>query len=93
MLHECHITTTVEHAPKIEVLAAARGWKTSEIKRDPILGDQSYFYLTKHDTDYYTLANEMRAMSRAVIERGAPVLRQKIEGIIFDTKKSGVLAL
>lgn len=85
--YECHITTHVGQALAAESLAKSlSGWKTSEIKRDPVLGDGSHFYLTAHDTDYSRMVTRMSDMANALTEYGVPVLRQKIEAIVYDTR-------
>lgn len=86
MSYECHITTTVAHAQTASNLARALGWKTSEIKRDPVLGDDSYFYLTTHHSKRDVLTNSMSRMNDLLVEARVPVLRLKIEHIVFDTK-------
>lgn len=83
---ECHITTTVADAGKAEEIAKLHGWKTSEIKRDPLLGPASHFYLTAHAEDYHELYCKMRSTCKALDAAACTILREKIEGIIYDTK-------
>lgn len=85
-MFECHVTTTVAHAQEAERLAAAFGWKTSEIKRDPLLGDASFFYLTLHDKSLTTIYAQMSHMAADLRAAGCDVLRSKIELIVYDTK-------
>lgn len=86
MSYECHITTTVAAAEEGERIAAAHGWKTSEIKRDPVLGDGSHFYLTAHDTNFPRLLMKMQLAACDLRAAGCAVLREKIEHIVYDTK-------
>lgn len=86
MSYECHITTTVADAPIAEKIATERGWKTSEIKRDPVLGDGSHFYLTAHHGEYGVLFVRMTQAAKELREQGCSVLREKIEHIVYDTK-------
>lgn len=83
---ECHITTEVGFAESATAVANIAGWKTSEIKRDPVLGDGSHFYLTAHSRDYETLLRKMLTTADAMRALNIPVVRQKIEGILLDTK-------
>jgi len=87
MSYECHVTTTVAHADAAEALAQEFGWKTSQIQRDPLLGDDTFFYLTKHNADFLTLYQQMTLLVLRMTSDGLPVLREKIEHIIYDTKK------
>ena len=86
MNYECHITTTVASAAVAEEIASRCGWKTSEIKRDPLLGDGSHFYLTRHSTSHQRIFDEMKYAAAELRLYGATVLREKIELIVYDTK-------
>lgn len=88
MLYECHITCKQEDAAKATEVAAAGNWKTSEIARDPTLGQNTYFYLTSHDRDIERMFSRMRQCSHVLKMCGVDVLREKIELIIYDTKQS-----
>ncbi len=83
---ECHITIPTQHSGLGKVIARLRGWKTSEISRDPILGDDTHFYLTLHRGSYLELEEEMIACCYDFQRLDCPVLRCKIEQIVFDTK-------
>lgn len=85
--YEAHITSEVAHATVLARIANKFGWKTSEIARDPVLGNATYFYLTKHGVDPGQLHTEM-ARAAAVMEYlEVPVIRLKIEKIMFDSKR------
>lgn len=87
MLFECHITLDLKDAVKGQELADERGWKTSQIERDPTLGEKSYFYLTKHSRRLFNIYDDMRGMSLALYQRyNVSTVREKIELIVHDTK-------
>jgi hypothetical protein len=88
MMLESHITVSTEHALAAAEVAEAMHWKTSEIARDPVLGNKNYFYLTSHDTDWARMFERMHACTRVLKAHGIPVLREKIELIVYDTKSS-----
>lgn len=81
---ECHVTTQVAYANLIDFLP--EGWETSEIKRDPALGDKSYFYLTRHHVNEDELQDLMQDMVRELYQRRIPVLRAKIKHITYDVR-------
>lgn len=83
---ECHITIPQVLDGLGKVVARLRGWKTSEIARDPVLGPETYFYLTLHRGSYPELEEEMIACCRDLQRLDCPVIRCKIEQIVFDTK-------
>ena len=91
-MFECHVTIALEHGDLGQQVASALHWSTSEIERDPLLGKASYFYLTTHDTDLVRMTTRMRECVDALQAIGVPVVREKIEVIIHDTKKKGVPA-
>ena len=86
MSYECHITAQVKDAKVCELIARAEGWKTSEIKRDPILGDGSHFYLTCHHHNFMTIFGKMKDTANKLGDAGITVLRKKIEHIIYDSR-------
>lgn len=86
MNYECHVTVSTEHAEKAARVAEAFHWKTSEIARDPVLGDKNFYYLTTHDADIRRMFSRMDLCRQQLEARGVPVLREKIELIIHDTK-------
>lgn len=86
MLFECHITVSTEHAEAAATVAKNSHWKTSEIARDPVLGDDTYYYLTSHNSDYNDMWFRLRNVVNTLEYIGVPVLREKIELIMHDTK-------
>jgi hypothetical protein len=86
MNFECHITVDTKHAELAAVTARRLHWKTSEIARDPVLGDKNFFYLTTHADNVLTMFNRMNLAAATLRNDGIEVLREKIELIIHDTK-------
>lgn len=86
MIYECHITVDVQHAAVATAIAEGQHWKTSEIARDPVLGNKNFFYLTTHDADFPTMWERMVEASDTLQLRGVEVLRSKIELIIYDSR-------
>jgi hypothetical protein len=84
--YECHITTRTPFAVASTEIAKELHWKTSEIARDPVLGNDTYFYLTTHDTDLGRMLGRMQTCVARMKEAGVEVVREKIEEIIHDTK-------
>ena len=86
MNYECHITVSTEYAEKAAEVARILHWKTSEIARDPVLGDKNFYYLTTHCGDFDAMFTRMRACVDSLESFSIPVIREKIELIIHDTK-------
>lgn len=84
---ECHITIPREFGPIVRTYwDGVQGWGYSQIDGDPILGKQVYCYLTRYDSDAVTLLSKMKETVGALRTNHIPVLREKIEEIIYDTK-------
>ncbi len=86
MLFECHITVSTDDAEIATQVAKDKHWKTSEIARDPVLGDSTFFYLTTHSKDYNEMWARLREAADQLAYDGVGVLREKIELIMYDTK-------
>ena len=86
MIFECHVTCGLLHKKQCEPIAAELHWKTSQIERDPVLGNATYFYFTTYDADYVILFNKMRYLSMVLTRHLIPVIREKIELIMYDSK-------
>lgn len=84
--YECHITVMASDGPAAEQVAKALRWKTSEIARDPVLGDDTYFYLTSHANERVVMHERMTAAVQALRAIGIFVVREKIEQIIHDVR-------
>ena len=87
MSYECHVTTTVAYSVAAGELAQQMGWKTSQIERDPLLGDDTFFYLTTHSTTQNSIMVLMAELTDEMRRAEIPVLRAKVEHIVYDTKK------
>lgn len=87
--YECHITFIGQDRTTIEQTVRNCGWKFSAIDGDPTLGNKVFEYATKHYPKTKKLEEiilEMDAVANKLAENSA-VLRQKIELIVYDTKK------
>ena len=86
--YEAHITFSRDWIQTIAVVWAVtqQGWKLSKFDADPVLGDKPYAYLTHYDTDAIALLDQMQRIANALRETGVPVIREKIEAIVYDTK-------
>lgn len=89
---EAHITIDKQHASQVQCLAedAAAGlstdWVFSQITGCPILGQGTYCYLTAYDSDSRRLFERMNKIIFHLATLSIPVLRSKIEHIVYDTK-------
>lgn len=84
--YECHITLSTADAPAASVIARTLHWKTSEIARDPVLGEDTFYYLTSHDIDYDRMFDRMEMCCMVLRASGVNIIREKIELIVHDTK-------
>lgn len=87
MKFEAHITVTLKDAVRAQEKADLFKWKTSQIARDIILGEDTYFYLTAHSEDLPSILEDMKFVAKCLESEGVKIVRQKIEAIIFDTKE------
>jgi len=85
-MFECHITVSTDHAETATNVAKLCHWKTSEIARDPVLGDKNFFYLTSHSKGYTEMWDKLRQTVLFLENNEVPVIREKIELIVHDTK-------
>lgn len=86
MLYESHITVSIKDAELAQKVADEQNWKTSEIKRDITLGDNSYFYLTTHCPEIRLMFSRLNRATDMLKFYKINVIREKIELIIHDTK-------
>jgi hypothetical protein len=84
--HEIHVTTLTDYASRAEEVAQTLHWKTSAIMGDPVLGHKPFFYLTTHRPSYYTAQQALDTCCAALLEAGVPVVREKIEHIVWDVR-------
>lgn len=85
-MFECHITVSTEYSEKATEIAKLLHWKTSEIARDPILGNDTYFYLTTHAKEFTEMWSKLRFCVAHLDTLQVPIIREKIELIVHDTK-------
>jgi hypothetical protein len=84
-MYECHVTLRKpQDTRELESLALEKQWKTSFIVGDPLLGKEGFFYFTTHHVDYDQIFSKMRSLADRL---GTLVIREKIEHIVYDTKK------
>jgi hypothetical protein len=84
--YECHITTFTSSAEVATEVAKELHWKTSEIARDPVLGNDTYFYLTSHSDSYDRMWERMVEAVNLLELKGCKVVREKIEHIVYDRR-------
>lgn len=61
-------------------------WKYSAFDADPVMGKEPYSYLTAYDTHEDRLLDRIMEVSLCARAANIPVLRKKVERIIYDTK-------
>jgi len=86
MIYECHITCSEGDAMLCEAVARELHWKTSEIARDPMLGQATYCYMTSHDVDLLRMYARMTTAVQRLGSVGVGVIRTKIELIVHDSR-------
>lgn len=92
MLYECHITVLLKDREIAEQVAKDLHWKTSAIDGDPVLGKDTYFYLTTYGKHVmYNVQDEdiwhnMKSTVNVLAARGVKVIREKIELIVHDLR-------
>jgi hypothetical protein len=84
--YEIHITVARHSAEAAARVAAQTKWKTSEIARDPHLGDATFFYLTTHAESFEGAKALMFGEIAALKHVGVQAVRSKIEHVVYDTK-------
>jgi hypothetical protein len=91
---ECHVTVLLND-PNVPIgtvrslgakVAKELHWSTSEIERDPVLGKDSYFYLTSHDVDLVRMMERMQKARDMARMCGLTIVREKIEVVIHDIR-------
>lgn len=92
MYCEIHITVSTKDSDEATNVANLLNWKTSEIARDPLLGQDTFFYLTTHRESIETAMADMNACANMLEANGVKILRMKIEHVIYDTKKKLITA-
>ena len=86
-MYEIHITCFTSQSTQAQAVATELHWKTSEIARDPVLGNDTYYYLTTHTKTLQEAYERMgKATYKLKIEYGVNVVREKIEHIVHDIR-------
>lgn len=85
-MFEVHITIPRDKYDTASHIAAQRRWKMSRIEGDPLLGDKVFAYLTRWDAQLLDAVAEMNTTARILRGAEVPVLRQKIEVVVFDLR-------
>lgn len=83
---EWHITLDKEHRLTAQAVAKKFGWTFSEITGCPILGQGTYCYITGYQTFSGSAKFDLDVVCDELKSLGVPVLRAKIEDIVYDTK-------
>ena len=89
MYYECHITIALHPVSAKSLIAALNGWHFSCIEGDPVLKDHSYEYATRHassNTPFEDVVAHMNRTADILRDQGFPVVRQKVELVMYDTK-------
>jgi hypothetical protein len=90
MTYECHITSALEgqsSAPLAAFLALSP-WSFSRIADDPQLGPGTRAYATCYFETEAEAIHQTKAMADLLRAHGYPVLRAKVEHIVYDTHMS-----
>lgn len=87
-MFEAHITFNSQlYGDFLDKIAGPKfGWKYSVIAGDPVLGKDTFCYLSKHDTEPRALYVSMHDVATKLQSVGVAVLRMKIEEVLYDTK-------
>ena len=83
--YECHLTFRDDPEAKLEEFTPY-GWTFSKIDGDPLLGQQVYCYWTAWNGSQGVMEDEMRRQINRARELGFPLVRAKIEHIIYDQR-------
>jgi hypothetical protein len=83
---EWHITVDKSYSVEVRKLAEISGAVFSQITGCPILGQGEYCYLTGYDTESDDVRIAIDFHTAHLRMLGVPVLRAKIENIVYDTK-------
>lgn len=83
---ECHITCGINHATAVRAVGVQTSWKYSAFDADPLMGARPFAYLTDYGRDAQELLARAQAVGRLLEDSGVPVLRIKVERIVFDSR-------
>lgn len=83
---EAHLTMDLHYAEPARKVAETYGWTYSQIAGCPLLGQGTYCYLTHYNKEAHVLKAQMEAIQRRLTGESVPILRAKIERIVYDTR-------
>jgi len=83
--YECHLTFDAEQASLVEA-SCPYGWTFSRIEGDPALGQRLYCYWTAWHGSHGVISDEMAVAISLAKRNGLPLVRAKIEHIIYDQR-------
>jgi DNA repair photolyase len=84
--YEAHLTMDAEHHGKVREIGETFGLAYSQITGCPILGQGTYCYLTDYSLNLEEVKQRIFGIKVLLEHNKIPVLRAKIEHIVFDTK-------
>lgn len=84
--YECHITLQPDYKEFIEPIAVKHKFKTSVLKGDEIMGDDTLMYCTCHDKSFETISVRMDNLINDFQICDIPILRKKIEHVVLDER-------
>jgi hypothetical protein len=85
-MYEIHITCYQNQEAIAELVANELHWKTSKIAGDPVLGKDTYFYLTTHTATEKLAYERLGDCEIELNANNVVVVRSKIEHIIYDKR-------
>jgi hypothetical protein len=83
--YECHLTFDIESVKMVEA-SCPYGWTFSQIEGDPVLGQRLYCYWTAWNSSQGVMESTMRDAINLAKRNGLPLVRAKIEHIIYDQR-------
>jgi hypothetical protein len=98
--YECHLTFDAftqgrisewdRRCEQIDEIGQKYHFRFSKIEGDEQMGPGVRWYLTRSLKDGPTLTNDMNALTYALTQAGVPILRRKIEHIVFDERRDKI---
>jgi hypothetical protein len=87
MKFEIHLTFYFKDACLvIGPIGRTLNWKSSTFQGDPILGTDTYFYLTKYASSKEQALGFIEEAKRELDKIVVPLIREKIEEIVHDIR-------
>lgn len=82
----CHRHDGIKAQAAVKAFPNLKDLHFSAIDGDPQLGKKAFCYFTTHSNNYITAYHQMKMCVAALQHAEVPVLREKIEMIMYDTK-------